>query len=38
VDLGAIREGDLRLRKQDASDDEGSRAPEKEDEDDDEWD
>ncbi|GAM41304.1 hypothetical protein TCE0_042f14328 [Talaromyces pinophilus] len=38
VDLGAIKEGDLRLRKQDDSDDERNRAPEKEDEDDDDWD
>lgn len=38
VDLGALKEGDMRLRKQDDSDDERNRAPEKEDEDDDDWD
>lgn len=37
VDLGAIKEGDLRLRKEDESEDD-RRAPEKEDDDDDDWD
>lgn len=38
VDLGAVKEGDLRLRKQDDSDDDRRSAPAKEDDDDDDWD